>query len=263
MAPHELALCTPITGKFYRHRLGQRRMLRELPFFEGLEWDDFRLTTFPAGHILGSAMLLVEGGNRSLLYTGDFKLSASATAEPANVPQAEILVMESTFGDPRYRLPDREQVIESLVQVIRQTLAVGRTPVIQAYVLGKAQELTRILTSQGFEVSLHPEMAAIARLYQASGDDGGNGVGSGPAREIPAGGRLCISIIRPRGLWRIVGLYRSGASQNDLLHPRSETVRRTLEKPGPQRVSAGGNQTITALLGRFGLAKRDDGRLGK
>lgn len=169
MAPHALALCTPITGKFYRHRLGQRRMLRELPFFESLEWDDFRLTTFPAGHILGSAMLLVERENRSLLYTGDFKLSASATAEPANLPQAEILVMESTFGDPRYRLPDREQVIESLVQVIRQTTAVGRTPVIQAYVLGKAQELTRILTSHGFEVSLHPEMAAIARIYQASG----------------------------------------------------------------------------------------------
>lgn len=173
MAPHELACCTPATGSLYRHRHGQRRAIRELPFLEPLVWDDVRLTTYPAGHILGSAMLLVESEGRSLLYTGDFKLSASATAEPAVVPQADVLVMESTFGDPHYRLPPRQQVIDGLLQVIRQALAVERTPVIQAYVLGKAQELTRILTSSGFRVSLHPEMAAIAHLYRACGCDVG------------------------------------------------------------------------------------------
>src|SRR6185503_13132984 len=68
-------------------------------------WNGHRLSTHPAGHVLGSAMLLVETEGQRLLYTGDFKLSPSATAAPAAPPRADVLVMESTFGDPAYRLP--------------------------------------------------------------------------------------------------------------------------------------------------------------
>ena len=42
-----------------------------------------------------------------LLFTGDFKLGPSATCEEAELPQADILVMESTFGKPKYRMPPR------------------------------------------------------------------------------------------------------------------------------------------------------------
>ena len=68
MAPHELIFCTPATARLVQHRLGQR-LIHELPFGEPLDWDGVRLTTFPAGHILGSAMLLAEEGGTSLLYT--------------------------------------------------------------------------------------------------------------------------------------------------------------------------------------------------
>ncbi len=169
MAPHVLTFCTPITGKLYRHRMGSQRAIQELSYGSPATWNDWRLTTFPAGHVLGSAMLLVENGPRSLLYTGDFKLSPSATAEAAAPPPAEILVMESTFGDPKFRMPPRDQVIEELLHLVRQALAQGRTPVIQAYVLGKAQEVTRILLEHGLPVQQHPEMAAISRIYQESG----------------------------------------------------------------------------------------------
>ena len=108
MAPHELIFCTPATARLVQHRLGQR-LIHELPFGEPLDWDGVRLTTFPAGHILGSAMLLAEEGGTSLLYTGDFKLGASATAEPAEPPHADVLVMETTFGKPQYRMPPRDQ----------------------------------------------------------------------------------------------------------------------------------------------------------
>lgn len=116
-------------------------------------------------------MLLVESDGESLLYTGDFKLSQSATAEPAQPPRAEILVMESTFGDSRYRMPPRQQVIDELIHIVRQALAHDRTPVIQAYVLGKAQEVTRILFDHGLPVQQHPDMVAISRIYQECGSD--------------------------------------------------------------------------------------------
>lgn len=169
MAAHALAVCTPITGRFYQHRLGGRRAVQELPFGKVLTWDELRLTAFPAGHILGSAMLLVESDKRSLLYTGDFKLGASATAETAQVPQADILIMESTFGDPRYRLPARSQAIEQLVHLVRQALQQGKVPVVQAYVLGKGQEVTRILRDHDLPVQQHPRMREISAIYEASG----------------------------------------------------------------------------------------------
>jgi Cft2 family RNA processing exonuclease len=103
---HELAFCTPATAQLYQHRMGPRRV-KDMPYRLTLEWDGMRLTTYPAGHIFGSAMLLAEEDGQSLLYTGDFKLGESATAERAEPPRADILVMESTFGHPQYRLPPR------------------------------------------------------------------------------------------------------------------------------------------------------------
>jgi len=140
-----------------------------MPYGEVMEWHGLRLTTHPAGHVLGSAMLRVEDDHQSLLYTGDFKLGDSATAEIASPPRADVLVMESTFGDPQYRLPPRKQVIAELLEVVRDALAAGKTPVIQAYVLGKAQEVTKILTSAGFEVMHHPLTYEISCEYEASG----------------------------------------------------------------------------------------------
>lgn len=165
---HELAFCTPATARLYQHRLGPR-LVKEMPYRRPLEWEGMRLTTFPAGHILGSAMLLAEEEGRSLLYTGDFKLGESATAERAEPPQADVLVMESTFGHPQYRLPPRSRSIEQLLDVVHAAFRQGATPVIQAYVLGKAQEVTRILTLAGIPVLQHPTVYAVSRVYEACG----------------------------------------------------------------------------------------------
>ena len=168
MARHELALCTPETGQLYQHRFDRRRVL-ELPYRRTISWGGLELTTYPAGHCLGSAMLLAHDGEKSLLYTGDFKLGPTATADEAELPRADILVMESTFGRPQYRLPPRGETIAQLVELTRQAIARERTPVIHAYVLGKAQEVTKILTTAGIPVLQHPEIFEISRVYERCG----------------------------------------------------------------------------------------------
>jgi Cft2 family RNA processing exonuclease len=168
MARHQFALCTPATAKLYQFRFGTRDV-RELPYRQPVEWGGLRLTTLPAGHCLGSAMLLAEDGQQSLLYTGDFKLSPSATAERAELPRADILVIESTFGNPKYRLPPRAEAVGQLLELVRQTLNSGATPVIQAYVLGKGQEVTRILTQAGIPVLQHRLVHEVSRVYEACG----------------------------------------------------------------------------------------------
>jgi putative mRNA 3-end processing factor len=170
MARHAYALCTPATAALYQHRLG-RRPVREMPYRQPISWGGLRLTTYPAGHCLGSAMLLAEDGDQSLLYTGDFKLGTSATAEAAELPHAEILIIESTYGDPQYRLPPREETVEQFLALVRQTLADGAVPVIFAYILGKAQEVTRLLTAAGIPVLQHRKIYQVSRIYEACGVD--------------------------------------------------------------------------------------------
>ncbi|HVT30661.1 MAG TPA: MBL fold metallo-hydrolase RNA specificity domain-containing protein [Lacipirellulaceae bacterium] len=169
IARHELALATAGTACLYRHRLGARCRVLEMSYREPLEFGGLRLTAFPAGHCLGSAMLLAEDGQRTLLYTGDFKLNGSLTAEAAEVPHADILIMESTFGRPRYRLPPREQVVERLIEIVGTALAEGSTPVIHAYPLGKSQEVTKLLTLNGVPVLQHRVIYEVSRVYEQCG----------------------------------------------------------------------------------------------
>ncbi len=168
LARHEYALCTPETAALYQLRLGRRPTLA-LPYRAPIEWGGLRLTTYPAGHCLGSAMLLAEDGDQSLLYTGDFKLGESATAPRAELPRADILVIESTYGHPAYRLPPRQQAIDQLCDLVAGALRAGAQPIVEAYALGKAQEVTRILASAGFAVLQHPEVFEISRVYESFG----------------------------------------------------------------------------------------------
>ncbi len=119
-------------------------------------------------------MLLAEDGNRSLLYTGDFKLGESATAERAELPRADELVIESTYGHPYYRHPPRDQVLDQLFTLVRQAIDRGRTPVVEAYVMGKSQEVSRLLTGAGFPVLQHPKIYAVSQVYRSCGVDLGD-----------------------------------------------------------------------------------------
>ncbi|MEO2046565.1 MAG: MBL fold metallo-hydrolase RNA specificity domain-containing protein [Pirellulales bacterium] len=179
LGTHELALCTPDTACLYRHRRGAHRRVWELPFRMPRELGPLQLTSYPAGHCLGSAMLLARqstaaGQQQSLLYTGDFKLGQSATCIEAELPQADILVMECTFGRPQYRLPPRMEMVAELIELVRRSLEAERTPVLHLYPLGKGQEITRLLTMAGIPVLQHPMTYAVSEIYQNCGIDLGN-----------------------------------------------------------------------------------------
>jgi len=205
MARHELALCTPATGRLYRRRFGTRPV-RDLPYRQPLEWGGLRLTTYPAGHCLGSAMLLAEDDGVRLLYTGDFKLGESATAERAELPTADILVIESTFGDPRYCHQPRDEAIAELLALVRRTLDDGATPVVEAYELGKSQEVSRILTLAGIGVLQSPSVFAITEVYRQCGVERGD---CRPYRDRPQPGMAVVVPPRAQRQGRLRGLSRA------------------------------------------------------
>src|SRR5438093_246930 len=119
---HGHVLCTPATAALMRCRVRGRSHYRALEFGRGYDFPDYRLTLYPAGHILGSAQALVETNAGRLLYSGDFKLRAGLSAEPIEVPEADVVVMETTFGRPRYVFPPTEQVMAQVRDFCHQAL---------------------------------------------------------------------------------------------------------------------------------------------
>ncbi|MBI3886646.1 MAG: MBL fold metallo-hydrolase [Opitutae bacterium] len=170
IARHQSVLCTPATARFMQARLGGKRAHTLLGFDQphALELGcEVRLQ--PAGHILGSAMFHATTEHGTLLYTGDFKLRPGLAAERCATPRADVLIMETTFGKPRYVMPPSAEVAAQIVAFCQQALAEKITPVLHAYSLGKTQEVLRIVGDAGLPVQLHPQSFRMTQLYEQCG----------------------------------------------------------------------------------------------
>lgn len=175
VARHESVLCSEATGMLLRHRYRMAAArLDEVAFHVPLLRDGYRIRLLPAGHIVGSAMLhitrLADGA--SLLYTGDFKTRRSRTAGNAVFLEADTLIMETTFGLPKYEFPHTPVVEREILQFVRETLAQDATPVLLGYSLGKAQEALALMAEHQIPVLLHPAAAAMTRACREAGAQG-------------------------------------------------------------------------------------------
>ena len=166
---HERSLATSGTAALAEYRLRTTGM-DTLAYGQPLPLDvDTILTAHPAGHVLGSAMLHVRRPEGTLLYTGDFKLRPSLTVEQAQPVEADVLVMESTYGNPYFRFPPWRETADRLVDLVTVAFRDGRQPIVMGYSLGKAQEITRILTDAGLPVTAHGAVRAMNGLYEEQG----------------------------------------------------------------------------------------------
>jgi len=95
---------TPPTAEFMKKR-GFSGIVNKIKFGESMETEQARITLFPAGHILGSAMIFVESEFGNLLYTGDYRTPPSPATEGFELPAARIdyFITEATFGLPIYK----------------------------------------------------------------------------------------------------------------------------------------------------------------
>lgn len=163
-------LCTPETAALHDARRGARAATT-LRFDETAAVGDAAITLTPAGHTLGSAMLTAESRDGRITYTGDYKLRPNPFSPPAVIPRVDELVMESTFGEPRYRFPSDDELLARLFRFVDDALGAGATPVLLAYALGKGQEVLWHLTRRGYDVVLHGAIANMCDLHVALGYD--------------------------------------------------------------------------------------------
>ncbi len=167
---HKRILCTPATARLMQVRLEQEAGTFEvLHFGETRSFDGWSAKLLPAGHVLGSAQFWYEAPEGTLLYTGDFKVRKGLSCESLVPGSAETLIMETTYGMPRYQFPPVSETLAAVVRFCMEALEEGETPVLLGYSLGKAQEILAALQGAKLPVMLHSAIARIAKVYEEFG----------------------------------------------------------------------------------------------
>ncbi|MFH1751903.1 MAG: MBL fold metallo-hydrolase RNA specificity domain-containing protein [archaeon] len=108
------------------------------------KFEDCEITLKNAGHVLGSSQTIIENGER-VVITSDFKLQDSILGEGAEILESDYLVIDSTFGLPKFSFPNREKTYEQIIKWTAENLKEGKFVLLGGYALGKAQELTKII----------------------------------------------------------------------------------------------------------------------
>lgn len=125
----------------------------------------------PAGHVLGSAQILLEYQGERVVVSGDYKRAPDPTCPPFQPVPCDVFITEATFGLPVFRHPSTSHEIAKLTEALAghpdQCVLVG------AYALGKAQRVIGELRSSGYDapIFLHGALERMCRLYEELGVD--------------------------------------------------------------------------------------------
>ncbi len=169
---HASILCSRGTAQLLQARMPGERDWQVYDFDEPFEIEPRTFAKlYPAGHIPGSAMLWLERNGETFLYTGDFKLSQNLAAESCIVPQADTLVIETTYGIPRYTFPPASEVIQDIIGFCEDTLENGDTPILFGYSLGKAQGILKALSGTDLKIMAHPQVFKMTQACEKIGFD--------------------------------------------------------------------------------------------
>jgi putative mRNA 3-end processing factor len=158
--------CTAATLAFMQLRYGKNaaKVFNVIPFNSAFTINDVKITLIPAGHILGSAQVLMEYEGIRYLYTGDYKLQPDATCEPIEWVTTDVLITESTFANPAILHPDPVAEIKKINE-IKINILLG------AYGLGKSQRLINLINvyAPQKKILVHHRIMPINLIYEKMG----------------------------------------------------------------------------------------------
>jgi putative mRNA 3-end processing factor len=171
---HGAVLATPETLDLMRLRYGANfaGSVQSIRYGEQLRLDRVTVSFHPAGHVLGSAQILVAAGGLRMVASGDYKDVADPTCRPFEPVRCDVFITEATFGLPVFRHGDPQAETEKLLRSV--ALFPERAHLVGAYSLGKAQRVIALLRGAGYgrPIYLHGAVEAITRYYASRLDLG-------------------------------------------------------------------------------------------
>ncbi|MEZ5788305.1 MAG: ligase-associated DNA damage response exonuclease [Xanthobacteraceae bacterium] len=164
---HVLATRETLDLMALRYGDGFAGSAQAIAYGETVRLGDVAVTFHPAGHVLGSAQILVEGFGLRIVASGDYKDVPDPTCVPFTPVGCDVFITEATFGLPVFRHGDPAHEVEKLLHSL--TLFPERAHLVGVYALGKAQRLIALLRDAGYDrpIHLHGALEAITRYYAA------------------------------------------------------------------------------------------------
>ena len=169
-AGHGITMATPATLAIMRERYGELGEARVMAYGERAPLGGgVHATLLPAGHVLGSAQVLLEYTGERVIVTGDYKRRPDPTCAPFEATACDLLITEATFGLPVFRHPPISDEMARLLAA--REAEPERAILVGAYALGKAQRVIAELRIAGYHapIYLHGAMEKMCRLYEDHG----------------------------------------------------------------------------------------------
>jgi len=213
---HGAVLATAETLEIMRARMGEERAGRSqvaLAPGESLTVNGVGIRLVPAGHVLGSAQMVLDWQGSRVVVSGDYKRRRDPTCALFEPVECDAFVTEATFALPVFRHPPAEAEVARLLESVR--LFPERAHLIGVYALGKCQRLIALLREAGWDrpIYLHGGLMALCTLYEKLG------VRLGELRPVPA--------VVKRGAGQLAGeivLAPSGAEATPWVRRLAEPV---------------------------------------
>jgi putative mRNA 3-end processing factor len=165
---HKKVLATPETLTIMKTRYGAdcAGELQALNYHEHLTHKQVKISLLPAGHILGSAQVVLEYQGSRLIISGDYKRAPDPTCLPFAVQPCDVFITEATFGLPVFKHPPIENELNKLLVSLQQFPE--RCHLVGAYALGKCQRIIKSLRLLNFDqpIYLHGALLKLCELYQ-------------------------------------------------------------------------------------------------
>ncbi len=161
-------LCSETAAPVIRLRLGNIR-LQTIPFRVVHKIGDASVSFHPAGHVPGSAQIRVEVGGEVWVVSGDYKLEDDGVSEAFEPLPCHTFISECTFGLPVFQWPAQAIVAAEINAWWAESIAQGRTPILGAYSLGKAQRILSMLNPDIGPILTHPSVEKTNKALRRQG----------------------------------------------------------------------------------------------
>jgi len=170
-AGHQAVLATAETLAIMKIRYGENFAPNSEPAAYGdvKRIGDVDVRFVPAGHVLGSAQIVIEREGARVVISGDYKRRDDPTCSPFEPVKCDVFITEATFALPVFRHPPFADELAKLLQ--SRTLFPERTHLVGAYALGKAQRVIAGLRAEGYDapIYIHGALERLCAMYEGFG----------------------------------------------------------------------------------------------
>lgn len=270
-------LCADASVPLLRRRFGADVVIESLPYGQQVTLGAITVSFHPAGHVLGSAQIRLEGPDGVWVVSGDYKRDQDPTCAPFEPVPCDTFITESTFGLPIYRWDPSSAVIADILMWWDSNREAGKASVLFCYTIGKAQrllaELARVTDRSAHA---HGMMLPMIEAYRGAGV---TMLPVRPATEQPRGtsfaGELVLAPLSARGtpwmrrlgdlsdafasgLMRVRGVRRQRSFDRGFVlsdHADWPALLRTIEETGARHVLSthGHAEPLSRFLAEKGL----------